>query len=480
MASRAEVLHTGTATRDLLPPRRSRILFIRAAVVAPLVIALSACSDNADPDRPAITDLKGPTSTVTVAQGFSSTSVVSIRRSSVFDGNVRLTAEKVPQGMVVSFAPSVLVAPAELSEMTVSALSTISAGSYTFDVRASGDAVDSRVLTVSVSVSVPAIDVSVSNPVLSLPQGNTMELPITVSREGGFTGRVGLSLLGLPTGVTSQIDPVVLEDGATTATLTLNASLNTETGVAPLMLRAAAERLNDKVLPLQLTIVPATTKAILLSLNPVVLEIPMDGGSDSAVVSIKRFGDFNGTVAFTVEGLPEGATADISPLVGSATETPLVLHTGEFANPGWHTLTLNASGEGISDVTAGFILQIFRQFPGFNLAFVKPGGPAPTYPTVLPMTVAQGVTATINMVAFRIAGYDQRILLRTSGVPDGVTLILPDTLLNNTDTSQPFSGQLNVASDAAPGRYTITIRGYMLSLASEIVLDLTIKEEDHP
>lgn len=93
--------------------------------------ALAACSDPIDPAAvSAITELTGPATAVSVARGFSTKTIVAIKRSSAFDGDVQLTAEDVPQGMLVSFAPATLSSTATLSEMTINALSTIAPGGH--------------------------------------------------------------------------------------------------------------------------------------------------------------------------------------------------------------------------------------------------------------------------------------------------------------------------------------------------------------
>ena len=125
---------------------RARHALGRASLAAALCGSmLIACSDATDPNAGrAITELKGPIAAVSVGQGFATKTIISIKRSSSFTGAVTLTAVGLPPGLLVSFAPATLDGVSELSEMSISALSTIAPGTHSFTDRASGDAVEAK------------------------------------------------------------------------------------------------------------------------------------------------------------------------------------------------------------------------------------------------------------------------------------------------------------------------------------------------
>lgn len=449
---------------------------MRGIAVLLLLIGAAACSDDSAPERPAITELTGPSSAVSVMQGFAAKSVVAIRRNSLFDGEVHLTAENLPQGLLVSFSPATMVAPAELTEMTVSALWNIAAGPHSFTVRASGDGVDSKVITVSVTVTIPGIGVSAANQSISLPQGNTLEVPLTVTREGGFTGSVSLILFGLPAGVTGVITPVVVESGVTSAVLTLTASLATETGPFSLMLRASSQGLTDVTLPLQLSVEPATTPAILVAAQPPFMQLT-GFGSVSSTIRIQRFANYTGTVSFSISGLPDGVEASVSPLQGSETETQLTLSTSQDVISMLYPLVLHSSGPGISEVTTGMTLQ-GRPLPQFNLTYNLLNPDLVTYQTSRAVTVARSETVSLTMVVFRVSQFDLPVTLTVTGLPEGVTLSLPAVIASSTANSQQFNAPLNVGANATPGTYTIIVRGDAGPFTREIELILTVPGSD--
>lgn len=437
------------------------------------VLTVASCSDSTGAKEPAGVELSGPPFGLQVLQGFASKTIVGIHRISQFSGPVQLSATGLPQGMLVSFSPTTLAEPAELSEMTVSALWSLPAGPYSITVRASGKGIESRDITVNVTVTVPTISIAAATDAITLAQGEATEIPLTISRGGGFEGDAGLSILGLPPGVTAQITPSVLEHGMTTSILTLTAILATETGDSPLTLRASSQGIGEVIQPLQLTIVPATKPAILVAPTPAFIAV-VPGGSASSSVSIRRFGGFDGAVYLTVDGAPTGVTSTEPPPTAAATEAQLGIATSVCVPSGLYQLTLRASGIGIADATAGMTLQVRQLASGqYNLAFVIPSSPETSCLKLLPVTVNRGGSATLDMVALRY-GFNNPIVLSTPGVPPGVTLILPDTLENVTASIQPFSAQLTVDAGAAPGTYPIAIVGDGARLIRLITLELTI------
>ena len=66
-----------------------------------------------------------------------------------------------------------------------------------------------------------SIQLTLNPTTLSLPQGGSGAITVSVARSGGFTGVVTLAVSGLPTGVTTTIDPSQLSASTTTATVTV-------------------------------------------------------------------------------------------------------------------------------------------------------------------------------------------------------------------------------------------------------------------
>lgn len=452
---------------------RARRAFVRTGIVAIACVSVStACSNNADPVSPrGITELTGPSTAVSVGQGFSTKSVVSIKRSSAFDGTVQLTAEALPTGMLVSFAPSSLSGTATLAEMTINAMSTLSPGAHTFTVRASGEAVESRTVTVSVMVTVPAITVAAASTTPTVMQGATQQIPITITREGGFTGIVGLSVLGLPAGVTAAFAPATIESGATTSTLTLSSALTVQPGVKTVTLRASSQGIADKTIPMEVTIAPTTTPAVLLSANPPFLQL--DGGSSGeTVLTLQRFAGFDGAVEVSLDGLPATLTATITPFAAGSNTTSLRITVSDQELNSNYQLTVRGTGVGIQQASTGLAVQT-RLMPQFNMSFPS-GLPLTPATLTLPVTINRGAAAVIPLSISRASQYDLPIALTMAGTPLGVTTNLPATV-SSSPTSQTFNITVNVAADAVPGVYNLRVRGETTTpMVREVTIVLTV------
>jgi hypothetical protein len=447
-------MHTARTLRAFTGRTHRAILRVTFAAMCCLA-ALPACTGTTDPDNTkSITQLNGPAAAVSVGQGFSTKTIISIKRSSAFDGVVQLSADGMPQGLLVSFAPATLSSTAELSEMTISALSTVAPGAHTITVRASGEGVATRTLAVLVMVTVPTISVTASTSV-SVAQGSTQNIPITIARDGGFTGIVGLSVLGLPAGVTATFAPPVIESGATTSTLTLSAPLTVQTGLTNITLRASAQGLADKTVPMQLTVGPATSAAILLSASPAFVEV-VSGQTVETVLTLQRFAGFTGAVDVTVDGLPVQLTTTADPFAPGSNTTTLRI-TARQEPPGspylggTHQLSVRATGQGVQQAAVGVAVTVGLQ-ARFNLFFS--GG---NQQTVTQVTLTRGANVSVGMGVSRFV-FSQPIAMTITGLPAGVTTNLPLTIPASTE-AQSFAVELSATANTVPGVYNLVIRG---------------------
>ena len=332
---------------------------------------------------------------------------------------------------------------ATISEMTISALSGIAAGSHTFTIRASGQGVESRTTPVNVMVTVPSITVVMAPTSPTVMQGSTLEVPVTITRDGGFTGIVGVSVLGLPAGVTAAFSPASIEAGATTTTLTLSAPLSVQPTAKTVTLRASAQGLADQTIPLQLTVTPTTAPAVLVSVNPAFLM--MDGGSSMETqVTLQRFAGFDGAVNVTVDGLPANISASADPVAAGANTTTLRLTAGEQEPGGTYSLSVKANGTGIQQASTGMTVQT-RLMPRFVLAFQDDAAPpAEQLKLSIPITIARGTSANIlPLRILRTSQYNLPVALTLVDAPAGVTSNLPTTIPSAT-TSQEFIINISV------------------------------------
>lgn len=189
---------------------------------------------------------------------------------------------------------------------------------------------------------------------------------VTVTRGGGFTGAVALSVTGAPAGMTAAFTPTSVGTGTTTSTLNVTTTAALAAGTYPLTVRATGAGVTDQTATLTVTVTPQVTAGdFTIAMSPTTLTLPR-GGSATTTVTITRTGAFTGPVNVGVRNLPAGVTATINGTpalmalalsgaqadvsVPGATAT-IVVSAGATAAAGSFTLTVAASAPGIAEKT---------------------------------------------------------------------------------------------------------------------------------
>jgi len=169
-------------------------------------------------------------STVTAQQGTSGTSTITVTPQNGFNSAVDLSVSGLPAGATGSFNP---VSTSTTSVLTLGA-GTAAPGNYVVTVTGTSGA-----LTHSISVTFvvtaaaqPAFSLAASPTSRSIRRGRSNTFTVTVTRTGGFTGAVALSLSGQGTGVTGSFNPASVT--GTTSTLTITVASNATRGTRTL------------------------------------------------------------------------------------------------------------------------------------------------------------------------------------------------------------------------------------------------------
>jgi subtilase family serine protease len=165
---------------------------------------------------------------VSVVQGGTGTSTVTISQLNGFSSSVSLSASGLPSGVTASFSPA---SATTTSTVTFTAGATATAGTSNVTITGtSGSLTHSSTLTVTVTVaSQPNFALAASPSTLTISQGTNGTSTLTVSPQNGFTGSVSLAASGLPSGVTASFSPA---STTSTSTLTLTASSTATVGTA--------------------------------------------------------------------------------------------------------------------------------------------------------------------------------------------------------------------------------------------------------
>jgi hypothetical protein len=147
--------------------------------------------------------LSASPSSLTVTQGTSGSSTITVNPTNGFTGSVTLSASGLPAGVTASFGTN----PAtSTSSVTFTASATAATGNKTVTITGtSGSLSHTTMISLTVNATAtPDFSLSASPSSLTVKQGTSGSSTITVSPSGGFTGAVTLSNSALPSGVTAS------------------------------------------------------------------------------------------------------------------------------------------------------------------------------------------------------------------------------------------------------------------------------------
>ena len=185
--------------------------------------------------------LSASQSSVTITQGTSGTSTITVNPQNGFGGSVGLSASGLPSGVTASFNPS---STTSTSTLTLTASSTATTGSATVTITGtSGSLTHTTTIALTVNPG-PNFSLSASPSSLSVARGSTGTSTITINPVRGFTGSVSFSASSLPIGVTASFNP---SSSTSASTLTLTVSSSATTGTFSVRVRGRSGTLSHSV-----------------------------------------------------------------------------------------------------------------------------------------------------------------------------------------------------------------------------------------
>ena len=241
---------------------------------------------------------------LSVAQGNSVPTTITVSPTGGFTGSVSLAASGLPSGVTASFNPT---STTGTSTLTLTASGSATTGPATVTITGtSGSLVQAA--TINLTVTLPANFTLSSSPgSVSVTQGNSVPNTITVNPTGGFTGSVSLAASGLPSGVTASFNPTSTTG---TSTLTLTASGSATTGPATVTITGTSGSLVQTA-TINLTVIPTVIPIPSYSLsagaaNPTSVA---PGSSSTAPLTVTSANGYVGSVKLS---------CSISPVVSPA------------------------------------------------------------------------------------------------------------------------------------------------------------------
>ncbi|HEY5029191.1 MAG TPA: hypothetical protein VIK39_12340 [Candidatus Angelobacter sp.] len=203
--------------------------------------------------------LSASPSSVSVVQGGTGSSTVSVTPSGGFTGSVSLSASGLPAGVTASFGTNPTTGS---SGVTFTASGTATTGTSSVTITGVSGALThttSISLTVSATAT-PNFSLSASPSSLTVKQGTAGSSTITESPSGGFTGSVSLSASGLPAGVTASFGT---NPTTSTSVLTFTASTTAAVGTSTITVTGTSGTLTHTT-SISLTISSSATSSNLI------------------------------------------------------------------------------------------------------------------------------------------------------------------------------------------------------------------------
>jgi hypothetical protein len=395
-----------------------------------------------------------------VISGGTAAYLVNVEALSGFSGVVKLSLspETPPPGATESIFPSAVKGSGS-AIVTVHTTTNSFNGTWTQVVTGTSGTLSHAAEVSTTALAAPDFGLINSTYYQLVTAGGTATYLVEVAG-ANFTGKVDLSVIGLPAGATASFSPASLYSSGW-STLTIQTTAMTPTGeYSPLLAGSSGALAHTTVLELQVQSAPDFS----LSAGPT--SQTSTGATAKYLVGVTALSGFTGSVGLGVSGLPPNTTARFSPPTSSGSGTSVLTITSNGAFPsGATTITITGTSGSLSHATTVTLMS--GTAPDFSISVGPPelgygaqGGP---YPVLI--QALNGFTGTVNLSA--------------SGLPSGTTA----SFAPSSVTAFPGGSTVTISFSPPPGSTgsttTITITGTSGSLSHGVPLTFdTVSGED--
>lgn len=395
---------------------------------------------------------------LSVTAGQTVQSAIAISRVGGFSEAVSFAVSGAPAGMTASVTPaSTTTNGASLSLATIG---SIIPGTYNLTLRANSASLPERTVSIAVTVNeAPGLVLALSPAALSMPQTQSRQTAVTVTRTGGLTGNVALALEGAPTGVTGVFAPSPAT--GTASTLTVTAGATTTPGTYALVVRGTGTGNVSTVAALSLVVLPVSYT---LAATPSSLTMP-PGTTSTSTIALARDAGFEGTVALSMQDVPNGISVSFTPAAvtgntaaGNSATLTVTSNSGTLI--GAYTTTIVGRSADRSDQTLPFTINIVPPVAGAGNIVWKFCDPA-RVPRVFAYrngTSGQWIASQPNMSGEIVATFSASVgsvaYLYTEGVVSRT-----DVYSGTTEELQQLATLECITRPAATKSYSVFVSG---------------------
>jgi hypothetical protein len=284
-----------------------------------------------------------------------------------------------------------------------------------------------------------------------LTVGKTVDVPLSIQRNGSYAEAVAFSLVNPPSGLTGTFQPASVT--GTTTTLTLASANTLQPGTYQVGIQASGP--NSASDTKQLSVVVQAQK---FTLGAVDLGAPLYPGSLQTVsFPILRTSGFTSPVDLQLV-LPPGLTGFQAAFSGGDGSTGyMTLQVDPSVPAGSYELSVRASAAGSASFSQAVTATVqAANVKGFQLS-VPVAGPS----------VHPGATTAVDIAVQSFGGFADPVSYSLVNPPSGITGTFATTAGGATLT-------LQAASTAVAGSYDLTVRGVSGSLSDQRTLKVQV------
>lgn len=293
---------------------------------------------------------------------------------------------------------------------------------------------------------------------VSISVGGTSVVALQITRGGGFSGAVSLSVGGLPSGVTGTLTPASLDASLSGGALTLVAGSGTTAGTSTITVSASGSGVSTATASLQLTI---TQGSFTLTALPTSLTVAA-GASAASTITIARAGGFTGAVAFSVVSPPTGITLAFSPASVTGTTSSVTVSIASTVAAGAYTVNILGQGAGAADKSIAIPVNVTAaQTVGFSLT---------VDPVEFDLPAGRGWTGNGIVTIARSNGFTGAVTISVAPFSGGGTAAFAGPSPQTIAVGSTSTNLLALTFDgAAPGVYSATVKASAAGFADQVV-----------